>query len=326
MAAGADAAGPRVKIFMAVLGAALGYAARQGRAILVLGLAVGILLPGLASAMKSWIPEMVVGLLFAAALRVGPRQAVGALGDLGKSALLCAILQVALPVAAILAFRLLGWHGGWHGLPATGLILMAAASPISGGPNLAILTGNDPAPALRQLVLGTALLPLTVIPVFWLAPALGSPVEILGAAARLLLIIFVAGAAAFLLRATVFRDPAPASLMALDGLAAILMAMLVVGLMSAVGPALRGDPTALALNLAVAFAANIGLQVGTFLILRRRDPTDAAPLAIVAGNRNIALFLTALPAAITDPLLLFIGCYQVPMFLTPIVLNRLYRR
>ena len=52
----------------------------------------------------------------------------------------------------------------------------------------------------------------------------------------------------------------------------------------------------------------------------------AAPLAIVAGNRNIALFLTALPSTITDPLLLFIGCYQVPMFLTPIMLNRLYRR
>jgi hypothetical protein len=308
------------------LQAALGRAARHGRAILVLGLLVGILLPGLAATMKSWLAEMVAGLLFVAALRVGPRQAMGALADLGKSAALCLVLQVATPVAAILAFRLLGWHGGWHGPLATGLILMAAASPISGGPNLAILTGNDPAPALRQLVLGTALLPLTVIPVFWLAPALGAPAEIFGSAARLLLIIFAAAAAAFLLRSTVFRDPAPASLAALDGLSAILMAVLVVGLMSAVGPALRGEPAALALNLAVAFAANFGLQIGTFLILRRRDPADAVPLAIVAGNRNIALFLTALPSAITDPLLLFIGCYQVPMFLTPIVLDRLYRR
>jgi hypothetical protein len=304
------------------LQAPLGLAARQGRAILVLGLIVGILLPGLAATMKSWLAEMVAGLLFIAAFRVGPRQAVGALDDLGKSLTLAAVFQIAMPVAAIVAFGLVGWHG----LLASGLVLMAAASPISGGPNLAILTGNDPAPALRQLVLGTALLPLTVIPVFWLAPALGSPVEILGSAARLLVIIFAAAAAAFLLRATIFRDPAPASLAALDGLSAILMAVLVVGLMSAVGPALRGDPAALALNLAVAFAANFGLQIGTFLILRRRDPADAVPLAIVAGNRNIALFLTALPSAITDPLLLFIGCYQVPMFLTPIVLDRLYRR
>jgi hypothetical protein len=304
----------------------LGHAARHGRSILVLGLLIGILFPGLAATTKSWLAELVAGLLFIAALRVGPRQAVGALGDFGKSLALVAVFQVAMPVAAILTFGLLGWHQGWHGLSATGLVLMVAASPISGGPNLAILSGHDPAPALRQLVLGTALLPLTVIPVFWLAPSLGSPAEILGSSARLLVIIFAAAAAAFLLRATVFREPAPATLAALDGLSAILMAVLVVGLMSAVGPALRSDPTALALNLAVAFAANFGLQIGMFLILRRRDLANAAPLAIVAGNRNIALFLTALPSTITDPLLLFIGCYQVPMFLTPIMLNRLYRR
>lgn len=307
---------------MTVLTVALGYVARQGRIILVLGLVAGILLPGLATTMKAWLPELVAGTLFVAALRVGPRQAVGALGDLGKSVALCAVLQVAMPVVAILAFRLFGWHG----LLATGLTLMAAAAPISGGPNLAIMTGNDPAPALRQLVLGTALLPLTVIPVFWLAPALGSPAVILGSAARLLVIIFAATAAAFLLRATIFRDPAPASIEALDGLSAILLAVLVIGLMSAVGPALSGNPAALAFNLAAAFAANFGLQIAAFFILRRRDPADAVPLAIVAGNRNIALFLTALPTAITDPLLLFIGCYQVPMFLTPIMLNSLYKR
>ncbi|MDN5926628.1 MAG: hypothetical protein L0I29_06095 [Hyphomicrobiales bacterium] len=308
--------------FIAALARALGYAARQGRVILVLGLVAGILLPGLAETMKAWLAEMVAALLFLAALRVGPRQAVGALGDLGGSVGLCMIFQVAMPVVAIVSFSLLGWYGPL----ATGLILMAAASPISGGPNLAILTGNDPAPALRQLVLGTALLPLTVIPVFWLVPTLGSPVEILGSAARLLLIIFASAAVAFLLRATVFRDPAPASIEALDGLSAILMAVLVVGLMSAVGPAISGNPAAFALNMAAAFAANFGLQIAAFLILKRRDPEDAVPLAIVAGNRNIALFLTALPTAITNPLLLFIGCYQVPMFLTPIMLNRLYRR
>jgi hypothetical protein len=304
----------------------LGYAARQGRAILVLGLLAGILMPGIAGTVKAWLPELVAGTLFVAALRVGPRQAVGALGDLGKSAALCAVLQVAMPVAAIVVFHLVGWQRGWQGLLATGLTLMASAPSISGSPNLAILTGHDPAPALRLLVLGTALLPLTVIPVFWLAPALGSPAVILGSAARLLLIIFASAAIAFLLRATVIRNPAPATIAALDGLSALLMAVMVVGLMSAVGPALRHDPAALAFNIAAAFIANFGLQIVAFLLLRRRGSADAVPLAIVTGNRNIALFLTALPTAITDPLLLFIGCYQVPMFLTPIMLSRLYRK
>ena len=47
--------------------------------------------------------------------------------------------------------------------------------------------------------------------------------------------------------------------------------------------------------------------------------------AIQAGNRNIALFLVALPPEVTDPILIFIGCYQIPMYLTPMVMARLYR-
>ena len=46
---------------------------------------------------------------------------------------------------------------------------------------------------------------------------------------------------------------------------------------------------------------------------------------MIAGNRNIALYLVALPAATTDPLLIFIGCYQIPMYLTPIVMHRFYK-
>jgi hypothetical protein len=49
------------------------------------------------------------------------------------------------------------------------------------------------------------------------------------------------------------------------------------------------------------------------------------PYAIIAGNRNVALFLAALPAAQTEPLLLFIGCYQIPMYLTPLLFGRLYK-
>ena len=37
----------------------------------------------------------------------------------------------------------------------------------------------------------------------------------------------------------------------------------------------------------------------------------------------MALFLGVLPAAVTDELLLLIGCFQVPMYLTPLVLPKL---
>ena len=43
-----------------------------------------------------------------------------------------------------------------------------------------------------------------------------------------------------------------------------------------------------------------------------------------AALPNIALFLVGLPASITDPVLIFIGCYQVPMYLTPLLMRRFY--
>jgi ACR3 family arsenite transporter len=297
-------------------------AARYGRSILVLGLVLGIALPDLALAMKPWIGELVAGLLFISALRVGPRQALGALADMRASLGFALVCQVGFPVAAILLFAFAGWSGAL----ATGLVLMLAAPPISGSPNLTILTRNDPAPALRQLVIGTALLPATVIPVFWLAPALGTAGEVIGAASRLLLIIGCAAGTAFLIRCFLLRTPSPEALGVIDGLSALAMAVVVVGLMSAVGPAIRYQPDALLLALAAAFAGNFGLQISMAIVLRRLAPGGSvAPLSIGAGNRNLALFLTALPAAVTDPLLLFIGCYQIPMYLTPILLGRLYR-
>ena len=300
----------------------LALAARQGRLLLVLGLAAGILLPDLALALKPWIGEMIAALLFLAALRVGPRQALGASRDIGFSLGVALLLQAVFPAALALAFLGIGWSGTL----ATALVLMAAAAPISGSPNLTIMTGHDPAPALRLLIVGTALLPLTVVPAFWLAPALDDTSQVFAAAGRLLVIILASAGLAFLLRGLVPRQPGPRALAAIDGASAIAMAVVVVGLMSAVGPAIFSDPATLALNLAIAFGANFAIQVVVATLIARSGRRGVAvPLAIVAGNRNVALFLAALPAAVTDPLLLFIGCYQIPMYLTPILLGRFYR-
>ena len=76
--------------------------------------------------------------------------------------------------------------------------------------------------------------------------------------------------------------------------------------------------------LALAFALNFGMQILAHTVLA--DTIARVPVAIIAGNRNVALFLVALPSDITDPLLIFIGCYQLPMYLTPILLRRFYVR
>jgi hypothetical protein len=301
----------------------LGKIARRGRSLLVAGLAVGILMPGLALEMKPWLPELVSLLLFLAALRIGPRQAFGAVRDLPSTVGLIVLFQLLMPVVAI---AIMAAFGRLDSPVAQALVLMLAASPISGSPNLTVLTGNDPAPALRLLILGTALLPLTVLLPFWLLPELGTVGGVMLAAGRLLVVIWLAAGAAFLVRGFLFRQPLDEAIEALDGVSAIAMAVVVVGLMSAVGPAIIETPLEFLYWLLIAFGANFGMQLIAAFVSNMAGAVKArAAYSIVAGNRNIALFLVALSPGVTDPLLLFIGCYQIPMYLTPLLLSRFYR-
>ena len=297
-------------------------AATHGRWLLVAGLVAGATLPPLAEFLRGELPRLVALILFLAALRIGPKRALGAGRDLGQSLGFVAVFQIACPL--FLTGLLLAT--GWHSALALALALMFAASPISGSPSITVLTGHDGAPALRVLIAGTALLPMTILPTFWLLPDLAGGSGVYEAAFRLLLLIFVAALLAFLIHGFVFQEPSEAALQALDGVSAFVLAVMVIGLMAAVGPAITGNPLGLAANLLIAFAANFGLQVATFLALKNTAlRPQAVGFAVSAGNRNIALFLAALPAAVIDPMLLFIGCYQVPMYLTPLLLRRFYR-
>jgi len=77
--------------------------------------------------------------------------------------------------------------------------------------------------------------------------------------------------------------------------------------------------------LGLAFALNFGMQVLSLVLHRATGRNGrSVPVSVIAGNRNIALFLVALPASVTDPVLIFIGCYQVPMYLTPILMRKFY--
>jgi hypothetical protein len=307
------------------LGRLLSLCARHGRVLLVAGLVAGIgcgiYAPALAEGMRVLIAPMVVGLLFLAVLRLGVEGVRAGLRGLRGALGVTLVLQLALPVGAALAFLALGWGGP----VALGLVLMLSAAPITGSPNLAILSGGDPVPALRQLVLGTALLPLTVIPVFALVPAFGSPSELGLVVLRLLALIALAGGLALFLRGRGLVRGDTGALQAMDGLAALMLAVVVVALMGAVGPGLATSGAVWGL-LALVLAVNFGLQVAAALLARARGAGLAAPaLGIVTGNRNIALFLGVLPAALAEDLLLFIGLYQIPMYLTPLVMAPFYR-
>lgn len=301
---------------------ALHWAARHGKEWLVAGLLAGLFLPQLAAALRPWLPEMVAFLLFLTAYRIGPKAAFGAAAEARRAFIFALAFQLVMPLAALAILLAIGTADAAFGLV---LVLMLAAPSVTGSPNFAIMLGHDPTPALRLLIVGTLMFPLTVLPILWLSPALGNQAEVAMAAFRLIAVIAGAVTAAFALRTlgppVLTNDRRDA----LDGLSAITLAVIVIGLMAALGPALKDDPLNALAWVVFAFALNFGLQIASYFTLNAiGDYNRAAPVSIVAGNRNIALFLVALPASVTDPLLIFIGCYQLPMYLTPILLRFLY--
>ncbi|MEL6800559.1 MAG: hypothetical protein AAFO80_11815 [Pseudomonadota bacterium] len=295
--------------------AALIWLGQRGRACLIAGLVAGLALPDVAQALRPWIGPLIALLLVVTGIRVGAKAAFGNLGDLRPTLTRIALFQMALPLAALGLFATTGLLT----LPlALAVALMLAAPSVTGAPNFAIMVGHDPAPGMRLLVLGTALFPLTALPVLIvLNPGGAGALGALNLSLGLLLAILASVGTGFAIRR--LRPTLGSAQATLDGIAALLLAIVVVGLMSAIGPLLRTDPGTLALWLAAALAVNFGLVLATLLATRSKDIATA----IYAGNRNIALFLIVLPEGVAAPLMIFIGCYQIPMYLTPVLLARL---
>lgn len=281
-------------------------------------------MPEVALTLRPRLSELVLLLLFLTAFRVGLPKALEGLDNLRETVGVALAYQLVLPLACIALFAMFDRA---QSPVAIALTLMLAAPSVTGSPNMSVMLGHAPEPAFRLLILGTLILPLTIIPIFWSSPALGSLTEATFAALRLGLSISAVIAVAFVLRALVCPHMKSTETHALDGLTTLSLAVVVIGLMSAVAPAFASDPWTLAGWMLVAFGINLGLQTLAFLILRRTGAGKrAAPIALVAGNRNVALFLVASSATQTEEFLVFLGCYQFPMYLTPMIMRPLFGR
>jgi len=303
----------------------LGLPARHGQFLLLGGLAVGIALPGFAQAMRPMIVPLILIMLFFAAARVGPAGLRAGRHGLGTALVFCLVMQMAMPLLGIAVLEAGGWLGTAFGL---GLVLILAGAPITGTPGLTLLVGAQPASALRQVIIGTALLPLTVLPVFWLVPVFPDPGAVIVAAGTLMLYIFLSGGSGILAhRVWPGLGTSDAARAGLDSGIAITMGLIVIGLMSAVGPALFDASGTFWLLLFGLGALNFTLQALSAFALRGRVARhDGAGMAVSAGNRNLVLFLGVLPPETIEPMLLLVGAFQVPMYLTPMVMRPLYRR
>ncbi|MBO9464606.1 hypothetical protein J7443_05145 [Tropicibacter sp. R15_0] len=296
--------------------------ARHGRFVLIAGLVAGVLLPQVASFLRPWLSELVLALLCLNALRIGFPDALRGLRIFKSTLTLVLAYQLGLPLLLLLA----AWAAGLHHSPVviTGLLVLAAP-PVTAAPNMSVMLGHAPEPAFRLLTLGTLLMPLTILPIFWVSPALGNWQAALDAAVTLGLSLTAAVAIGFAGRAVFKPKMCAEETQVLDGVISVTLAVIVIGLMSAIAPMLSKAPGQVVAWLLFAFALNFGAQIAAFLVMKRcGSQKERVPFAIVAGNRNVALFLVASSFTQTPEFLIFLGCYQFPMYLTPILMRPIY--
>ncbi|MEM9605602.1 MAG: hypothetical protein AAGA11_22275 [Pseudomonadota bacterium] len=201
------------------------------------------------------------------------------------------------------------------------LALFAAAPPIASGAALCYLLGFDAVLALQLTVASTLLTPVVgPLCLVWIA-GIDLPVTSAALFASLSAIVTGGLLVGRTARHFIGRPWIDAHPRALDGVATIAMLCFIVPMFADVTNLLFESPLLSLALLATVFALNIGVN----LLLRAfvkpaLGAARAGALGLMSGNRNLALYYASVPP---EPVLgLFVALYQVPMFLTPLLLAR----
>jgi BASS family bile acid:Na+ symporter len=296
--------------------------ARHGSILLATGVFGGLLVPPLARAMVWFITPNVVLLVTLVLLRVDIPAAFAHLARPLKPAIIVAALLLGAPFAAAGIVALLPLDPGI----AAGVVIFATGATATSGAAFARLVGLDPELTLIATLASIFLVPLTGPPLAHLLAGLDLSISVAGFMTRLALVVLLPLALSLALR----RGIGPARLApygpAIDGAVVWLVVLYGFAVMDGLQAKLLADPAWVLQATIAAFVADFGLNALTTLALLWMGVRAAASAGLMAGNRNMALYLAVLPAG-TDPrVALFFALCQFPLFLSPFVLGPIYRR
>ena len=302
---------------------------RQAPWVLVGGVVLGLMLPGLGNIIGVMVPLLVVMLLTVAMMRVDVPQVVLHLRRPFRLAAVLVVFMAAMPLFVHLL-------AGYFNLPSalhTGLVLLACAPPLSANASMAAFLGLDDALVLNVMVVGTLIVPLSA-PL--LAATLLETAIDLDAGSMFIRLAIATGlslVAAYVLRRSIGRQRIERNFDVLDGMSSLLMVIFAIVVMNGIAVTQTQGLPQIAGVLGLVLLANwgahalSGLGLWIFRDLRQVSftPQDGA-ISLMVGNRNMALIMAVLPAELAGSLLLFFALYQVPIYLTPVLAKPLYRR
>ena len=300
----------------------LSLSSRHASVLLAVGIFGGALIPPLAAAFHPLVGPCVLGMMTLIFLRVDIEGTLVHLRRPGRVALIVAILLLVSPVLMAFVVEPLGLDRGIT----AGLVLFAAGAAATSSPAFARMVGLDPELSLVVSLLSTLLVPLTAPPLAsWLAGidlAIGTGAFM----ARLALVVGLPALVSLGLRRLIGPRRLQSAGPAVDGALVWLVVGYGFGVMDGLQARLATDPRWVVIALIAAFLADYGLNAATTLALRPMGRIRAASAGLMAGNRNMALFLAVLPVSADPRVALFFALCQFPLFLSPFLLRPLYRR
>lgn len=294
---------------------------RHAAPIMAAGVVAGLALPSLAARLHDWIPALVMVILTSALLRLDGALLRAYVRRPALPGLAFAWLLLALPLMVWGATRLLPLP------PATALALLlnAVTPPLMGAPAIAMILGLDAELAAIVTFAATLVFPLslTALLIAGVAPVAVSLGEIVPTVATLVGIPFAVSFALWLVLPRSRLDRCGPTLGATSVAA---LGIIAVALMHGANVALHTNARAALWPFAASLAFNIAGQGLTALVFRRLGWQRALSLALMAGNRNLALTLGATAALGDTGFAAYVAFAQLPIYLTPMVLGRLIGR
>jgi BASS family bile acid:Na+ symporter len=308
---------------MKITSICLTYLARHATKFLAIGVMVGLLLPPLADLMRPALAPAIFINLTLALIRLD-------FGDvtafLRRPGLLLVFTGFALFVSPIVMAGAV-WALGLPGGLAAALVLMAASAPIASAPTFALILGLDAAFAIAVVVLAHIMLPFTLpIMALWLL-GLELQIGLVEFMGRLAFMIGGGFALAIIVKRWLLTPAAKERHAAhLDGLMVVGLMVIGIAIMAGVTAFFFARPGFVFLTIAAAFVANASLQALGSLIFLPAGRRLAFTAGHMAGNCNMALILAVLADRAPMEVVIFFALAQLPMYMLPIVANRVYRR
>jgi len=296
--------------------------ARHGSLLLAAGVFGGLLSPAVARTMAWFITPNVVALVTLVLLRVDIAQAFGHLRRPWRPAVIVAALLLASPLVTAALVRVIPMDPGI----AAAVVIFSTGATATSGAAFARLVGLDPELTLITTLASIFLVPLTGPPLAHLLAGVELSISVGAFMGRLALVVGLP----LLLSVALRRAIGPARLAplgpAIDGLTVWLVVFYGFAVMNGLQALLLADPAWVLQASLAAFVADFGLNLLTTAGLFWMGFRAAASAGLMAGNRNMALYLAVLPASTDQRIVVFFALAQFPLFLSPFLLGPIYRR